>query len=297
MKYPIPADVPKSKQKEFLKNYKLITKRTGRFMIFAGDQKIEHLNDDFFGKNISDDDHDPEHLFKIASKATIGCFAAQYGLISRYGKKYKSIPYLIKLNSKTNLSKQDPLSLQLNTISDVMDLKKQGIKVAAVGYTIYLGSKYESQMLKEAAHIVHEAHKQGLLVILWMYPRGKSIKNEKDPHLIAGAAGVACSLGADVAKVNFPKGRNAYEKFKEAVESAGNTKLVCAGGHSTNPKLFLKALHKQIHISGCSGSATGRNIHQKMEETAIRMCNAISSIVFGEKDEGFAIEVYNGFRY
>ena len=37
-------------------------------MLFACDQKIEHLNDDFFGANIALDDAEPEHMFQIGSQ-------------------------------------------------------------------------------------------------------------------------------------------------------------------------------------------------------------------------------------
>jgi fructose-bisphosphate aldolase/6-deoxy-5-ketofructose 1-phosphate synthase len=42
-------------------------------MLFAGDQKFEHLNDDLFGDDIPADDHDPEHLFKEAVGAAGRC--------------------------------------------------------------------------------------------------------------------------------------------------------------------------------------------------------------------------------
>ena len=74
-------------------------------MLFAGDQKVERLNNDFYGKEIHPDDSDPEHLFRIASQPKIGVFAIQLGLIVRYGMDYPETPYLIKLNSKTNLVK------------------------------------------------------------------------------------------------------------------------------------------------------------------------------------------------
>jgi len=38
-------------------------------------------------------------------------------------------------------------------------------------------------------------------------PGGKAVADEKDPHLIAGATGVAACLGSDFVKVNYPKGR------------------------------------------------------------------------------------------
>ncbi|MDK2987097.1 MAG: fructose-bisphosphate aldolase / 6-deoxy-5-ketofructose 1-phosphate synthase [Methanothermococcus sp.] len=60
----VPLDVPESAKETYIKNYLEITKNTGRLMLFAGDQKIEHLNDDFYGEGISMDDSDPEHLLK-----------------------------------------------------------------------------------------------------------------------------------------------------------------------------------------------------------------------------------------
>lgn len=144
----VPLDVPKKSTDIYIENYLKITKKTGKLMLFAGDQKIEHLNSDFFGDNISIDDGDPEHLFKIASKSNISAFATQLGIIARYGKLYPKIPYLIKLNSKTNLiptELQDPYSEQLYDVNQVIEFKNESkLDILGVGYTIYLGSKYES---------------------------------------------------------------------------------------------------------------------------------------------------------
>ena len=58
----LPLDVPNAERKSYIKNYLAITKKSGRLMLFAGDQKVEHLNDDFYGDGIHTDDGDPEHL-------------------------------------------------------------------------------------------------------------------------------------------------------------------------------------------------------------------------------------------
>jgi fructose-bisphosphate aldolase/6-deoxy-5-ketofructose 1-phosphate synthase len=280
----VPADVPDEARETYIDNFSTITKGTGRLMLFAGDQKIEHLNDDFYGEGIHQDDADPEHLFRIASQGRIGVFATQIGLVARYGRDYADVPYLIKLNSKTHLVKtaqKDPASPMITTVAQVVALRKQtGLKIAAVGYTIYLGSEFESQMLAEAAQAVLEAHQHGLVTVLWIYPRGAAVKDEKDPHLIAGATGVAACLGSDFVKVNAPKkeGTASAVLLKEATLAAGRTKVVCAGGSSVDEEKFLKELYEQIHTGGCSGNATGRNIHQKSLEEAVRMCNAISAI-------------------
>jgi len=293
----VPCDVPPKARETYIENYRLVTRDSGRLMLFAGDQKVEHLNDDFFGEGIHEDDADPEHLFRIASQGRIGVFATQFGLIARYGMDYPDVPYLVKLNSKTHLVKTaqaDPLSGALWSVKQVVKFRdRTGLKIAGVGYTIYLGSAFEAQMLREAAEAICEAHNHGLLVVLWIYPRGAAVKDEKDPHLIAGAAGVASALGADFVKVNAPKreGFNSAELLREATRAAGRTKVVCAGGSSTDEKKFLQGLYDQIHTGGASGNATGRNIHQKSLAAAVAMCNAIYAITVENRtvDEAVAL--------
>jgi fructose-bisphosphate aldolase/6-deoxy-5-ketofructose 1-phosphate synthase len=296
----IPLDVPAESRSKYKENFLKISKGSGRLMLFAGDQKAEHLNDDFFGQGIDPQDDDPEHLFRIAAKANIGVFATQLGLIARYGMDYSNVPYLVKLNSKTNLvktSQAEPVSLQWIDIAQVVKFKEQsGLSILGVGYTIYLGSEREGEMLREAAQLVFQAHQAGLVTVLWIYPRGKAVKDEKDPHLIAGAAGVAATLGSDFVKVNYPQkaGQDSARIFREAVQAAGRTGVVCAGGESTEPLVFLQRLHDQIHISGASGNATGRNVHQRPLVEAIRLCNAIYAITVENAGVDEAYNIYLG---
>jgi len=298
-----PLDVPGSKRRAYLGNYDRITRGSGRLMLFAGDQKVEHLNDDFFGPEIDPADGDPEHLFQIASNAKIGVFATQLGLIARYGADYRDVPYLVKLNSKTNLvktSQAEPKSPQWIDLDQVVEFaESSGLDILGVGYTIYLGSEHEGEMLREAAQIVYQAHRQGLVTVLWIYPRGKALKDEKDPHLIAGAAGVAAALGSDFVKVNYPSqaGSDSREIFREAVRAAGRTRVVCAGGESTDAKSFLQRLHDQIHVSGAAGNATGRNIHQRPLAEAVRLCNAVYAITVEDAGVEEAWKIYQGIEF
>ncbi len=289
LKIYLPADVPEKKEKEFLKNFKKATGGSGRLMLFAGDQKVEHLNNDFYGKDIPLEDNDPEHLFKIASKANIGVFATQFGLISRYARDYKNIPYLVKLNSKTNLipySDKDPYSKQWLSVEDIVEFKKESeLEILGVGYTVYLGSEYEHEMFSEAAKIIYKAHKNGLLAVLWIYPKGNYVKDEHDAHLIAGAAGVGACLGADFVKLKVPyeKGKFKAKLLKQVTTAAGRMGVLCEGGDKIDEKTFLQELYEQIHIGKSRGNGTGRNIHQRELNEAIKMANAIYDITVKNK--------------
>jgi len=68
---------------------------------------------------------------------------------------------------------------------------------------------------------------------------------------------------------------------------------VCAGGSSDDVGSFLKRLHDQLHVSGASGNATGRNIHQKSVEDAIKMCNAIYAITVEGSGVEEALNMYH----
>lgn len=284
----VPADVMPEAREIYIENYLKATQGTGRLMLFACDQKVEHLNKDFYGEGIHPEDLDPEHLFKIGSQARIGVLAGQRGLIAQYAPDYPEINYLVKMNSKTNLVKgdqDDPYSPQLYDIDAVLAMREAGVNIVGLGYTIYLGSEYESTMMAEAGELIAEAHAHGLLVVLWIYPRGKAVKDEKDPDLIAGAAGVALCLGADFVKVNPPKAtdeKTSAESLRIASSAAGRTGLVCAGGSKADIKVFLSDLYDQIHVGGAKGNATGRNIHMRSTEEAIRLCNAISAITLDD---------------
>ncbi|MBU0681608.1 MAG: aldolase [Proteobacteria bacterium] len=294
----IPADVPLSSLETYRHNYIQATRGSGRLMLFAGDQKVEHLNADFVGPGIHSDDGDPEHLFRIAAQAQIGVFVAQLGLIAQYGADYSEVPYLVKLNARTYLeqtSQSDPRSLLWHSVEQVVRFRdSSGLAVVGVGYTVYLGSHYEAEMLSQAAQIVHEAHHHGLLTVIWMYPRGQAVKDEKDPGLIAGAAGVAACLGSDFVKVNAPmqNGHASAELLKDAVRAAGKTGVLCAGGASDKIEDFLFRLHEQIHVGGAAGNATGRNIHQKSLAEAVRMCNAICAITVDNATVAEALKIF-----
>ena len=296
----VPADVSADARETYIDNYMAATRGTGRLMLFACDQKIEHLNGDFYGEGIDHADLDPEHLFKIASEGVCGVCAGQRGLVARYAADYPEVNYLVKMNSKTNLVKtaqDDPFSPQLHDLEAVLDMRANGVNVVGLGYTIYLGSEYESTMLAEAGQLIAEAHAAGLLVVLWIYPRGKAVADEKAPALIAGAAGVALCLGADFVKVNPPKATDeatSAENLAVASAAAGRTGLVCAGGSTVDAETFLTQLHDQIHVGHACGNATGRNIHQRSLDEAVRLTKAISAITLADYSVADALAVFKG---
>ncbi len=284
----IPLSVPASKKADYINNYRLATGGTGRMLLIAGDQKVEHLNDDFFGAGISKEDASPEHLFKIAAGTKGSLFATHLGLIAQYGNDYRRVSYLVKLNGKSNIGLNDEKDSSKCwwKVQDIVEFKKQSkLNIVGIGYTLYLGGKFEAKMLAKVARAINDAHKNGLIAVLWVYPRGKNIK-EEDIHTIAGGAGMASCLGADFVKVKYPYGAKnnklIAEKFREVVLAAGRTKVICVGGDKRTGKEMVATTKEQISISGTNGLAIGRNLHQRSLVEALKLARDLSLVIHGE---------------
>jgi len=228
---------------------KKITKQE-KALFLAYDQGLEHGPTDFNDKNVN-----PNYVIEIAKKGGYTGIIFQKGIAEKYKKEIKEskIPLIIKLNGKTNLLKAEPVSRQLCTVDEALKL---GAK--AVGYTIYIGSKYESEMLQEFENIERQAHKKNIPVIAWIYPRGKGVKAKSESELMAYAARTGLEIGADIVKIQY---NGNSKNLKWAVKSAGKTKIVIAGGIKKQEKALLKQV-KDIIDSGCIGLAIGRNIWQ-----------------------------------
>ena len=241
--------------KKFINMRKIVKK--GKSMFIAYDQGLEHGPTDFNDKNI-----DPEYIIKIAKEGKFTGLILQKGIAERYNKEIKEskIPLIVKLNGKTGLVKGDPVSKQLCKVDEAISLG-----ATAVGYTIYIGSIHEEEMLQEFVKIQREAHKKGLPVIAWIYPRGKSLKGKKKRDLLAYSARVGLEIGADIIKIHSHGNKDDLEW---AVKSAGKARVVIAGGAKKKDKDLIKEIRDGIEV-GISGVAIGRNIWQNKKPQAL----------------------------
>ncbi|MCA9485389.1 MAG: hypothetical protein KC506_00930 [Nanoarchaeota archaeon] len=228
---------------------KILTR--GKAIYLAYDQGIEHGPTDFNDKNV-----DPSYIIEIAQKGRFNAVIFQKGIAEKYKAEIKKsgVPLIVKLNGKTSLRKGDPYSTQLCTVKEAIKLG-----ATAVGYTIYIGSTFESKMLKEFETIQREAHAKGLPVITWIYPRGSGTKGRSEKELLAYACRVGLEIGADIVKVHW-NGKNVKD-LQWAVKSAGKTKVVIAGGSKISEEKLLKQTKDAIY-SNCIGLAIGRNVWQ-----------------------------------
>ena len=224
--------------------------RDGKIMLLAYDQGFEHGPTDFNEENV-----DPNYIIDIAKKTGVYTgIVFQEGLAEKYYTKDLP-PLVVKLNGKTSFHKgEEPLSLQLCTVEKAVSLG-----ATAVGYTIYVGSEHEEEMMREFSRIEDEAHAKDLVVIAWMYPRGKHVEGkETSRDVVAYAARLALELGADVAKLPYT---GDVESFSWVVKNAGKTLVVAQGGSKKEEAVILSEVEGVMRAGGV-GMAIGRNIWQ-----------------------------------
>lgn len=242
--------------------------KNGRALYLAYDQGMEHGPSwDFDEKNV-----DPLYILDIAKKGNYNAVIFQKGIAEKYLTEIKKsrIPLILKLNGKTNLRKGEPISAQIATVKEALQLG-----AVAVGYTIYIGSEHEAKMIEQFGKIEQEAHANGLPVIAWIYPRGKGLEGRSEREILAYAARVGLEVGADIVKIHW---KTNLDDLKWAVKSAGRTKVVIAGGNKKPDDEFLTDV-KNIMKSGAVGLAVGRNVWQN--KRPLELSNKIRKIIFG----------------
>ncbi|MCW8965773.1 MAG: hypothetical protein OQK82_03670 [Candidatus Pacearchaeota archaeon] len=240
--------------------------RKNKFLFLAYDQGIEHGPTDFNDKNI-----DPKYIIEIAKKGKFTGVIFQKGVAEKYNSEIKEskVALIVKLNGKTSLVKGEPISRQLCTVDEALSLG-----ACAVGYTVYIGSEHESEMMQEFENIQREAHKKGLPVVAWIYPRGKGVKGKKKRDLLAYAARFGLEIGADIIKIHSHGNK---EDLAWAVKSAGKARVVIAGGSKKNEKELLKEIKDAVEV-GVSGLAIGRNVWQN--SAPMKMAGKIEKILW-----------------
>jgi len=240
--------------------------RNGKSMLLAYDQGLEHgPSADFNDTNV-----DPAMIMETAAKGGFNGIVFQKGTAERFfdGK----VPLIVKLNGKTSLPKGEPISKQVCSVESAISLGAKG-----VGYTIYLGSGYEAEMLSEFGKIQEEAHEKGLPAIAWIYPRGAAVQNDTSSEIVAYAARAGLELGADAVKIKYT---GDSKTFSWAVKAAAGVKVFMSGGpKAPTDEDFLRQV-KGVMDAGATGLAVGRNVWQNQDP--LEMAEKLKKIIFGD---------------
>ncbi len=253
--------------------------KNGTALFLPYDQGLEHGPRDFFENPAAGD---PKYIVRLAVEGGFNGVALQIGTAEKFFWDYAGeVPLILKLNGRTEIPPAGAPRSPLN--ASVADAVRLGAD--AVGYTLYVGSEQQEADFEALARVRQDAHRSGLPLIVWSYPRGKAVdaKGGKDSfYEVDYAARTAAELGADIVKVNFPKGGSvdgvpkAYaqpvadqEAVNKVVASAVRTPVLLSGGEKGGDEEVLDKARMAME-AGALGLIFGRNIWQREHDESLR---------------------------
>jgi class I fructose-bisphosphate aldolase len=272
---------------------------TGRLVILPVDQGFEHGPARSFAVNPPA--YDPAYHFRLALEAGCNAYAAPLGFIEAGVSEFAGeIPLILKINNHDVLNdEKDPLSAVTGSVKDALRLG-----CVAVGFTIYPGSANAQAMYQQCREMIAEAKANGLVAVVWSYPRGSSISKEGETAIdvVAYAAQIAAQLGAHVIKVKpptefieQPEAKKVYDKtgvprstlserVRHVVQSAFNGRrvVIFSGGATKENDEAIFDECRAIRDGGGFGSIIGRNSFQRQRPRALEFLSTVMKIYSGE---------------
>ncbi|MFX0173126.1 MAG: class I fructose-bisphosphate aldolase [Candidatus Hodarchaeota archaeon] len=267
---------------------------TGKLVILPVDQGFEHGPARSFAPNPAG--YNPLYHAELALEAGCNAYAAPLGFIEAVSREYPDLPLIIKINNSDLLfSPDDPAPAITAAIDDALRLGCN-----AIGYTIYPGSSMRNEMYEKLQYLAQAAKEEGLVVVVWSYPRGSGISNKEGEtaiDVVAYAAHIAAQLGAHIIKVKPPSSiihqedaRKVYEKEKISINTLkervrhviqaafdGRRIVIFSGGAAKSNEEILNEI-REIHTGGGFGSIIGRNSFQRPKTEAIELLHMIMDI-------------------
>lgn len=281
---------------------------TGYVSILPVDQGVEHSGAASFTPNPIY--FDPEKIVDLAIKGGCNAVASTLGVLGAISRRYAHrIPFIVKIN-------HNELLTYPNTFDQIIfaDVKQAwNLGAAAVGATIYFGSKDSSRQIIEVSKAFKQAHELGMATVLWCYLRNSAFKVGKvDYHNSADLTGQANHLGvtieADIVKQKLPNVNGGYlalnkdgVKFgkmdKDAYDKLcsdhpidmcryqilncymGRVGLINSGGASGEND-FSEAVRTAVinKRAGGMGLISGRKAFQRSIEEGVELLNAIQDV-------------------
>jgi class I fructose-bisphosphate aldolase len=272
---------------------------TGKLVILPVDQGFEHGPARSFAPNPAA--YDPRYHFELAIEAGCNAYAAPLGFLEAGAREFAGeIPLILKVNNANSLLPDDNPDQALT--ASVEDALRLGC--VAVGYTIYPGSAHQLAMFEQVRALTEEAKRQGLVVVIWAYPRGGALSKAGETAIdVTGyAAHIAAQLGAHIIKVKLPsdhieqdEARKVYEDQKIPIATqaervrhivqcafAGRRIVIFSGGAANFDDAALMDEFRAIHDGGGFGSIVGRNSFQRPHGEAVAMLHQAMDIHAGK---------------
>jgi fructose-bisphosphate aldolase, class I len=287
---------------------------TGYLSILPVDQGVEHSAGASFSPNPIY--FDPENIIKLAIESGCNAVVSTMGGLAIVARKYAhKIPFIAKINHNELLTYPNKFDqIMFGSVKDAWNLG-----AVAVGATVYFGSPESDRQITAVSQAFEEAHRLGMVTVLWCYLRNSSFKiNNIDYAASADLTGQANYLGvsiqADIIKQKLPENNGGYKalnsdgisygKYDERMYTEltndnpidlcryqvincfmGRAGLVNSGGASDGHKDLKEAVRTAIinKRAGGMGMLSGRKSFQKTFDEGVELLHAIQDVYLSKQ--------------
>ena len=205
------------------------------------------------------------------------------GIIKSLDKPLK-LGMIMHASGSTSLSSYPNWKVQVATVQEALRLGADAVSVH-----VNIGGDEDQDMLMKLGMLADECDSWSMPFIAMMYPRGKNIKDPRDPEAIAHVARVGAELGADIVKVPMPSfDPSEIRKITKTCTSP----IVAAGGPKMDDDRKVLELAEAVMKAGGIGVTFGRNIFQ--HENPRLMVKALRAIIIDGRSVDEALKILRG---
>ena len=277
---------------------------TGYLSILPVDQGVEHSGGASFAPNPLY--FDPANIIELALAGDCNAVASTLGVLGSVGRRYAhKIPFLVKLNHNEMLTY--PLIHDQTLFASVEQAFELG--AAAVGATVYFGSRESRRQITEVSAAFRRAHELGMVTVLWAYLRNDAFKHQGvDYHTAADLTGqanhLAVTIEADIVKqkqatndggftaIGFGKtsplvydrlsGSHPIDRVRYQVANCymGRVGMINSGGESSGAGDLAAAVRTAVinKRAGGMGLISGRKAFQRPMAEGVELLHAIQDV-------------------
>jgi len=201
---------------------------------------------------------DPVPVLRAAVAGGATCVTLHKGLLPAAhsvlgeGGAARRVGLLLHLSASTDVGPDADDKRLVATVEEAVRAGCDGVSIH-----VNLGSRTEPQQLQDAGRVSTACAEWGMPLVAMVYPRGPTVKDPRDPKLVAHAARLGAELGADAVKVPFT---GAEASFRDVARGCPVPVLV-AGGAQRDAAAFHADL-EAARRAGARGVSVGRNVFQ-----------------------------------
>jgi 3-hydroxy-5-phosphonooxypentane-2,4-dione thiolase len=192
-----------------------------------------------------------------------------------------NVPIVLRVSGGSSILGED-LSNETITTSIEEALR---INASCLAMSIFVGSKYEHQTLRNLSKLVDKGERYGI-PILAVTAVGREMT--RDYKYLGLACRIAAELGAHIVKTYY------CDEFEKVVDGCPVPVIIAGGKKVSNEKDVLKLTYESIS-KGAVGVDMGRNIWQS--DYPVAMIQAVRSVVHQGLDVNQAYEKFLSLKH